>query len=438
MIDGDEREGAAVAAVAEEGETPAVPVLEADPETVRRASVGAVRIPRRDRVRLRMEGRAPARMLTGIVTGRIPAPPAPVPGNGGGDPTAEGGTRGPLLRGHVHPSAVLTPKGKMVAELRLHRLAEGEEGAFLLDLPTAGAEGLREHFGRYLPPRFARAVDVSGETGHLTLLGPASAERLAAALSRALDARGAGAHGSGARGSGAHGTGGQGSGGPVWPDVGVLRGALQDMAEGEEWVIPDPHADPADPLGGALRVVRSGDVGLPAFDLLGNRTLVDRLGQALEGEDVPEAEAHLWEVLRVERGRPVYGRELDPEVIPTEAGLQHRWVDHQKGCYTGQEVIVRIRDRGRVNRHLRGVLLGEGRGAAPGSPIYAAGRDRPVGELRTVVRSPRFGQVVALAYVRREVEPPAEVAVGSHDGPTAHVRALADHGWELVPGDPGT
>ncbi len=404
--------GESVVGVAEAGEAPRPCVVEADPGSLGRASREAVWITRRGRVRLRMEGRAPSRMLTGIVTGRIPAPPAP-----------EATPGGDLLRGYVHPSAVLTPKGKMVAELRLHRLVEGEDGAFLLDLPAAGAEGLREHFGRYLPPRFARAVDISGESGHLTVVGPDAADRLAAALPGALGLRVAGhplATGAGSQ---------PGLPGPQ---------ALAAMVEGDEWVVPRPGADPGDPLGGTLRVVRSGEVDPPAFDLLAGGALVDRLARALEEEGVPEGDPRLWEVLRVERGRPEYGRELDQEVIPTEAGLHHRWVDHQKGCYTGQEVIVRIRDRGRVNRHLRGLLLGKGQGAAPGVPLFAAGRERAAGELRSVVRSSRFGQVVALGYVRREVEPPAEVRVGAPDGPTAGVRGLADHGWELVPGDPGT
>jgi len=229
---------------------------------------------------------------------------------------------------------------------------------------------------------------------------------------------------------------------------------LTGMEEGEEWVLapagppkdapvptsgtPTPEAaGPDESMIGGLRVVRNGEVDPPAFDLLGEVRTLSRLREGLSQAGIEEVDPSLWEILRVEKGRPVFGRELDPEIIPPEAGLQERWIDHQKGCYTGQEVIVRIRDRGRVNRHLRGILLGEGEGAEPGTPLFVPGRDRPAGELRSVVWSPRFGQVAALAYVRREVDPPGEVYIGGPGGPPGQVRALTDHGWVLVPGDPG-
>jgi tRNA-modifying protein YgfZ len=120
---------------------------------------------------------------------------------------------------------------------------------------------------------------------------------------------------------------------------------------------------------------------------------------------------------------------LDSEVMPPEAGLESRWLDERKGCYTGQEVMVRIRDRGKVNRVLRGLLLGEGRDAQPGATVWISERSTPVGELRTVVQSPRFGQVVALAYLRREVEPGFEVYISGPGGSRGSVRALSGEGW---------
>jgi len=383
-------------------------------ELHQRATTSAVWMDRSRRSRLRVEGRAPARMLTGIVTGRIPAPPESFLE----DPLEEDGIQ--VRRGQRFPSAILTPKGKIVSEVWLHRLEAGEEGAFLLDLPAEGLEGLLDHFRRYLPPRFARAVDVSEELGLLTIVGPEAPRILASLLG--LEALG--------------------------------EKGLAGMEEGEEWVLapvgprpdaPAPTSDTAPPespgpdesMIGGLRVVRNGEVDPPAFDLLGEVRTLSRLREELSQAGVGEADPSLWEILRVEKGRPVFGRELDPEIIPPEAGLQERWIDHQKGCYTGQEVIVRIRDRGRVNRHLRGLLLGEGRGAEPGTPLFIPGRDRPAGELRSVVRSPRFRQVVALGYVRREVDPPGEVYIGGPGGPPGQVRALTDHGWVLVPGDAG-
>ena len=69
---------------------------------------------------------------------------------------------------------------------------------------------------------------------------------------------------------------------------------------------------------------------------------------------VPEAVA---DCVRIERGRPRYGVDLDDSVIPQEAGLNERAVSFTKGCYVGQETVARLYHRGKPNRHLRGLRL---------------------------------------------------------------------------------
>ena len=113
------------------------------------------------------------------------------------------------------------------------------------------------------------------------------------------------------------------------------------------------------------------------------------------------------ECLRVEHGRPRYGLDLDDSVIPQEAGLNDRAVSFTKGCYVGQETVARLYYRGKPNRHLRGLRL-----AAPeptGTPLRSG--EREVGHLGSVALSPRFG-AIGLALVRREVEIGSIVAVG--------------------------
>ena len=95
---------------------------------------------------------------------------------------------------------------------------------------------------------------------------------------------------------------------------------------------------------------------------------------------------------------------MDSDTIPVEAGIHERAIDYKKGCYTGQEVIVRIRDRGHVNRHLRQLMLGDVPAPRSGAELYAEGSDQPVGHVTSAVESARFGQTVALGYVRRGVE----------------------------------
>jgi folate-binding protein YgfZ len=131
--------------------------------------------------------------------------------------------------------------------------------------------------------------------------------------------------------------------------------------------------------------------------------------------EVPEAAA---EVLRVEAGRPRFGIDMDDTTIPQEAGLNDRAVSFTKGCYVGQETVARLFYKGKPNRHLRGLRLHGA--AATGDPLRLG--EREVGHVGTVVDSPTLGPI-ALAVVRREAEPGAEVAVGA-DGASASVVEL--------------
>src|SRR6202035_874591 len=124
------------------------------------------------------------------------------------------------------------------------------------------------------------------------------------------------------------------------------------------------------------------------------------------------------EIVRVERGRPRYGIDLDESTIPQEAGLNERAVSFTKGCYVGQETVARLHYRGKPNRHLRGLRLAEP--AASGDEIRLG--ERPIGRLGSAAISPRLGPS-ALALVRREAEPGAIVSVGEQ-GASAEVVAL--------------
>jgi folate-binding protein YgfZ len=164
-------------------------------------------------------------------------------------------------------------------------------------------------------------------------------------------------------------------------------------------------------------VVESGVVadwpGLPGVDLVGESVAAP--------QGVPMCSMEAYEAVRIEAGIPVMGRELDEGTIPAEAGVVDRSVSFTKGCYTGQELVARIDSRGgNVPRRLRGVVL---EGSAPvGASIEADGKD--AGRLTSVAWSPGLGATVALAYVRRAVEPPAEVVV-TWDGGSAPARVEA-------------
>ena len=92
-------------------------------------------------------------------------------------------------------------------------------------------------------------------------------------------------------------------------------------------------------------------------------------------------------------------------------------VSFTKGCYTGQELVARLDARGgNVARRLRGVVLepgGEGRDRC--DELVVGGRE--VGRLTSVAWSPGFRSQVALAYVRRDVTPPAQSRWRRNSGP---------------------
>ena len=159
--------------------------------------------------------------------------------------------------------------------------------------------------------------------------------------------------------------------------------------------------------------------GLPGVDLVGLAAAV------VAPEGVPVVSVDDYERARIEAGVPVMGHELDESTIPAEAGIVDRSVSFTKGCYTGQELVARIDSRGgNVPRRLRGVVVGDGDSVPPvGAVVHVDGKD--VGVLTSVTpRSERLGAAVALAYVRRAVEPPAEVEL-RWEGGTAPAQVLA-------------
>jgi tRNA-modifying protein YgfZ len=130
-----------------------------------------------------------------------------------------------------------------------------------------------------------------------------------------------------------------------------------------------------------------------------------------------------YELRRLEAGFPKMGAEADESTIPAELGAYviARAVSFTKGCYTGQELVARIDSRGgNVPRHLR--LLRVDAAAPAGATLHLDGRD--VGRITSAAPSGDSGAVVALGFVARSVEVPADLEV-RWDGGTAVAHAVA-------------
>jgi folate-binding protein YgfZ len=145
--------------------------------------------------------------------------------------------------------------------------------------------------------------------------------------------------------------------------------------------------------------VANRDYGVPAYELVDE----EPPGWAQLDDDALER-------LRIHARTPRFGRELDERVLPAEAGLDERAISFSKGCYPGQEPVVRLRHRGHANRTLRVLTLAAEEPPAAGTELIHDGK--PVGRVTSAVRDPENG-VLALGYVRREVPAEAELRVGS-------------------------
>lgn len=310
------------------------------------AHARAIVVPRDDRAQLRVHGRDPGRMIQGLITNDLDQASA---------------------RQAVY-AAMLTPKGRMVADLRVVR---NDDGSLLLDFDRGALDAVLAHVKKYVPPMFARFETPEPALAVLGVYGPNAAAIVRSALS--LDA----------------------------------------ADDAFEYTL----ARDAETL-----AIASREAGTPGFDVFVSTERARAAREALLSAGAAAGDMETLELLRVEGGRPRWGAELDDERIPLEANLLDRAISTSKGCYTGQEVIIRILHRGHVNRHLRGLLLGDATVPAAGTELTTIDGEKPVARVTSAIRSPALGQTVALAYVRREIEPGATLRLP--DGGTATVVEL--------------
>ncbi len=163
-------------------------------------------------------------------------------------------------------------------------------------------------------------------------------------------------------------------------------------------------------------MLRTTDTGEPGFDVLVETQHAGALRERLHAAGVVDADAAVAEALRIEGGVPKFHLDMDEETIPLEAGIEARAISMTKGCYVGQEVIIRVlhRGHGRVARRLVGLTLEGTAAPSPGSPVQADGRD--IGSITSSAVSPALEKPIALAYVHRDYVA-AGTAVSVNDTP---------------------
>ncbi len=280
-----------------------------------------------------------------------------------------------LRAGEGRYAAFLTPKGKMLGDLRILAVdggGAGEAGAvnasaddsgaleLLLDTERVALQALFDMIRRFKVGYDVELHKRTVERGLLSLIGPSAVAT-----------------------------------------CGVT--ALGDA---------DEHADAPVMVEGVEALAVRTDLGV---DLICDAADSERLAAALSERGAVSVSEAAAEVLRVESGRPRFGLDMDDTTIPQEAGLNDRAVSFTKGCYVGQETVARLQWRGKPNRHLRGLRLSAA--AETGDELRLG--ERVVGRVGSSVLSPVLGPI-ALALVRREAEVGATVEVAER-GATALV-----------------
>jgi len=278
-----------------------------------------------------------------------------------------------LKAGEGLRAAVLTAKGHLVADLVVY----GLEDSVRIDLQRDRAESVAGAFERHIIADDVQVEDVSDRCARLMLVGP-EAERVLAGA------------------------------------VGAEIGDLPPWHHREARVGDVPVR-----IAASRRLVQAGvDVTAPIAS-------AGRLWEALRqaGRD-----AGLWPVgmkalewLRVEAGWPWFGVDFDETNLLMEA-LAPDHVSLTKGCYIGQEVVIRIEHQGHLNKKLCGLVLDGATMPARGATISVG--DRTVGQVTSAVLSPALGRVIALGTLRRECwEPGTRVRIDADPEPAEAVSA---------------
>jgi folate-binding protein YgfZ len=244
----------------------------------------------------------------------------------------------------------LTPQGRLIADMSVYRC----EDHVLMDVPAAQAPDLAARLDRLIFTEDVRVADVSTSIDQIAVVGLGAAEILARA-SHLNDA--------------------------------ALRSLpVRSHVTAGDW-----------------RIARTDDIELPSFDVFVAASGSDSVRQALETAGAVPISAELADALRIEAGRPEFGVDMTSDTIPLEAGLFDRAISATKGCYVGQEVIVRVLHRGggRVAKRLVRITFDDSSSAPrSGDPLTLDGQD--VGRVTSAAFSPRSGQAIALGFVKRD------------------------------------
>jgi folate-binding protein YgfZ len=261
-------------------------------------------------------------------------------------------------------AAITTAKGKMESDVNIYALPD----ELLLDFEPGLTQKISERLEKFIVSDDVQIVDVAPLYGLLSVQGPKAGEVVKAlGIFSELPAK-------------------------EFQSV-----KISDAMLGEIYLINQSRVSGP----GSAGVPPTGlDLFVPT-DSLG--AVADKLIAAAKSVGGRACGWEALEIARIEAGIPRFGADMDESNIPLECGIEARAVSYKKGCYIGQEVINRIHSIGHVNKELRGLRIADDLKSLPtkGDKLLHDGKE--VGYITSAVKSPLLNAIIALGYVRREV-----------------------------------
>ncbi len=264
-----------------------------------------------------------------------------------------------LRAGHGIVSLLLNPQGHILAEIETYAFADR---LFCVSYAMI-RERLIEWLDKYIIMDDVTLTDETARYGTLALEGPK-----AAAIAQELS--------------------------------GVDVTKIEDLSSHDGAVGPIP-----------CRIVKRSPGGVPGAEFVAESERLPELWQLLSEAAGKHGGGPMGytalSATRLAQGVPWFGYDFGEKQIPHEAGLQDTHISYTKGCYTGQEIVERVRSRGQVNRQR--VRLAFSGDVVPEPETLLTLDGKEMGNVTRAARTWDPPRIIGMGYVRKEANAPGTV-----------------------------
>jgi folate-binding protein YgfZ len=251
-----------------------------------------------------------------------------------------------LERGSWIPAVFANVQGRLIAAVRIIHRDDG----FLIDTETVTRNKVIDLLSRFTLAGDFRVTDLTDEVSTISLQGKKAAEILGSVLGEAA--------------------------------VSLERGGvIRSTFNAKE-----------------VTIIRATHTAEEGFDLFIDSRALKELEDLLWNAGAEIVEDKTFEVLRIEAGIPRFGVDMDENTVVSETCLDDA-ISDTKGCYVGQEIVIRIKHRGHVAKKQTGIILKEAIHLEPGAAVLSEDGNE-IGRVTSATISPNLNQTIALAYLK--------------------------------------